>query len=176
MTIQYRDHASPFGPLRLVAEGGCFTGLQLPYRRRQGSLLPQGPAEPGWLLKPDLLPTVVAQLDAYFAGDLRDFRPEDFDLPLRLHGTAFQQEVWQALLRIPAGRTCSYGELARSIGKPAAVRAVGAANGANPVAIIVPCHRVIGADGSLHGYGGGLELKQQLLALEQGQFQGVMLT
>ena len=103
------------------------------------------------------------QLRAYFAGELRQF-----DLPLEPAGTPFQQRVWTELLRIPYGETRSYMEVARSIGAPAAVRAVGAANGANPLPIVVPCHRVIGAGGKLVGYGGGLPLKRRLLALERG--------
>lgn len=103
------------------------------------------------------------QLQAYFAGELRQF-----DLPLEPEGTPFQQRVWKQLLTIPYGETRSYMEIARQIGAPAAVRAVGAANGANPLPIVVPCHRVIGASGKLVGYGGGLPLKQRLLALERG--------
>jgi methylated-DNA-[protein]-cysteine S-methyltransferase len=103
------------------------------------------------------------QLRAYFAGELRRF-----ELPVDLAGTPFQQSVWRELLKIPYGETRSYGQLARGLGAPAAVRAVGAANGANPVPIVVPCHRVIGASGKLVGYGGGLPLKRRLLALERG--------
>jgi methylated-DNA-[protein]-cysteine S-methyltransferase len=102
-------------------------------------------------------------LRAYFAGDLRQF-----DLPLEPEGTPFQQRVWKELLKIPYGETRSYMEIAQHIGAPAAVRAVGAANGANPLPIVVPCHRVIGASGKLVGYGGGLNLKRRLLALERG--------
>jgi len=101
------------------------------------------------------------QLDAYFAGER-----EDFDLPLALHGTDFQMRVWEQLTRIPYGETISYSQLASRLGDPKLVRAVGLANGRNPVSIIVPCHRVIGADGSLVGYGGGLERKQWLLEHE----------
>jgi len=100
-------------------------------------------------------------LQRYFAGTLMSF-----DLPLDLLGTPFQRSVWQALLRIPAGRTCSYGELAHAIGKPAAARAVGAAVGRNPVSLVVPCHRVLGAGGALTGYAGGVERKRALLELE----------
>jgi len=110
-----------------------------------------------------LLRETERQLRAYFAGRLRAF-----DLPLEPLGTDFQQRVWHELLDIPYGETRSYGEIARRIGAPAAVRAVGAANGANPLPIVVPCHRVIGAGGKLVGYGGGLPLKRRLLALEQG--------
>jgi methylated-DNA-[protein]-cysteine S-methyltransferase len=104
---------------------------------------------------------VMRQLEAYFAGERLEF-----DLPLAPEGTEFQRRVWKALAEIPYGETRSYGELARSIGKPAAVRAVGAANGRNPIGIIVPCHRVIGSSGKLVGYGGGLPMKQMLLDLE----------
>ena len=110
-----------------------------------------------------LLAEAVRQLRAYFAGQLRHF-----ELPLDLSGTEFQRRVWQELTRIPYGETRTYQEMARAIGSPRAVRAVGAANGANPVAIVVPCHRVIGASGKLVGYGGGLPLKRRLLALERG--------
>jgi methylated-DNA-[protein]-cysteine S-methyltransferase len=103
------------------------------------------------------------QLDAYFAGKLRGF-----DLPLAPQGTEFQQRVWAALLKIPYGATRSYGQQAAAIGSPKAVRAVGLANGRNPIAIIIPCHRVIGANGSLTGYGGGMARKRLLLDLEQG--------
>ena len=118
--------------------------------------------------RPDVTSNVVCaeaviQLAEYFEGTR-----EDFDLPLELTGTEFQQQVWQELRSIPFGQTVSYGDLARSIGKPSAVRAVGSANGDNPVSIIVPCHRVIGSDGGLTGYGGGLERKQWLLKHEGG--------
>jgi methylated-DNA-[protein]-cysteine S-methyltransferase len=111
-----------------------------------------------------LLVEVARQLMAYFAGRLIDF-----DVPLRLHGTTFQRRVWAALADIPYGETVSYGELAALIGQPTAARAVGLANGRNPVAVIVPCHRVIGSTGSLVGYGGGLDRKRYLLRLERGR-------
>ena len=117
--------------------------------------------EPEWAESRAPFKEAVRQLDAYFAGRLRQF-----DLPLATGGTAFQQRVWRALRDIPYGETVSYGELARHIERPAAVRAVGAANGQNPISIVIPCHRVIGADGSLTGYGGGLERKRHLLDLE----------
>ena len=104
------------------------------------------------------------QLDAYFAGRLKLF-----DLPLAPRGTDFQRRVWRALTQIPYGRTMSYGAIAKNIGEPVAARAVGAANGANPICIIIPCHRVIGADGSLTGFGGGLDRKKFLLGLERGE-------
>ncbi len=105
---------------------------------------------------------VIRQLNAYFRGDLKTF-----DLPLAPEGTSFQQTVWRELLKIPYAATASYAEIAHRIGKPKATRAVGAANGRNPLPIIVPCHRVIGSDGRLTGYGGGLSIKEYLLALER---------
>jgi methylated-DNA-[protein]-cysteine S-methyltransferase len=108
------------------------------------------------------LPGVTAALDRYFAGEIGVLDT----IPVELNGTPFQKKAWQALRRIPAGSTISYAELAKRIGEPAAVRAVGSANGANPVAVIVPCHRVIGSNGTLTGYGGGLDRKQWLLAHE----------
>jgi len=122
------------------------------------------PDTTGWQPAPDhpVLREAAVQLHDYFAG-----RRRAFDLPLDLsHGTAFQQSVWQALRAIPTGKTTSYGALSASVGKPAAVRAVGAAVGRNPISVIVPCHRVLGADGSLTGYAGGLDRKTALLTLE----------
>ena len=107
------------------------------------------------------LKEAAQQLDAYWSGELFDF-----DLPLAPKGTPFQQKVWRALRKIPYGTTATYGEIARKIGSPTASRAVGAANGRNPIAIVVPCHRVIGANGTLTGYAGGLDMKRQLLAHE----------
>ena len=115
----------------------------------------------GWIESAEKTAAVARQLQEYFAGDRRQF-----ELPLDLHGTDFQKRCWQELLRIPYGETRSYADIARAIGNPLAVRAVGLANGQNPIAIIVPCHRVIGSDGSLTGYGGGLEIKRKLLKLE----------
>ncbi len=149
ITLAYEG---PFGTLHLVADGDELVALSLPDRPA-----PDGP--PG---KSAVLARTARQLDEYFAGKRREF-----DLPLAPEGTAFQQRVWRELLKIPYGETWSYGELARAIGRPAAARAVGAANGKNPIAIIVPCHRVIGADGSLTGYGGGMPTKQWLLAHER---------
>jgi len=154
-TLYFDTLPSPLGVLTLVADAQghlreiCFEHEQRPR------------ADDHW--KRDAAPLAAArrQLTEYFAGTRREF-----NLPLRPQGTDFQQAVWQALLRIPFGEVASYGELARRIGKPTAMRAVGAANGRNPIPIIVPCHRVIGADGSLTGYSGGLWIKQKLLALE----------
>ena len=128
------------------------------------------PDAAGWGDDPTAFDDVVEQLDAYFAGEL-----EDFDVDLELVGTEFQRTVWQGLRDIPYGETWSYGQLALHIGRPSAVRAVGLANGRNPIAIIVPCHRVIGADGSMTGYGGGIERKVALLRLERAvEQQGVL--
>ena len=124
------------------------------------------PASPDPLWKQDrgAFGDVIAQLEAYFAGKL-----EEFDVPLAPEGTPFQQKVWKNLCEIPFGETISYGELARRIGNPNASRAVGLANGTNPIPIIIPCHRVIGSNGKLTGYGGGLPIKEKLLALERRQ-------
>jgi methylated-DNA-[protein]-cysteine S-methyltransferase len=142
---------SPFGVLRLFADGDELCGLHLP-----NSEEPDAPEKATPVLR-----ETAKQLAEYFAG-----KRLDFDLPLAPRGTGFQERVWRALTRIPFGVTWSYGELARAIGRPSASRAVGAANGANPIAIIVPCHRVIGANGTLTGYGGGLPTKRWLLAHE----------
>jgi methylated-DNA-[protein]-cysteine S-methyltransferase len=119
--------------------------------------------DPRWRRRDESFADVRHQLREYFDGDRRMF-----DIPLQMSGNAFELRVWDALLEIPYGETVSYGQLARSIGQPGAARAVGLANGRNPVAVIVPCHRVIGADGSLTGFGGGLQRKQLLLDLEGG--------
>lgn len=151
---------SPIGPLTLIAHDGRLAGVLMeitrydPGKQERGEAVAAG-AEP-------VLDAAAAQLDAYFAGELTAF-----GLPLALDGTAFQRTVWAALQDIPYGETISYGEMARRIGQPSASRAVGLANGRNPVSIVVPCHRVIGADGSLTGYGGGMERKRFLLGLEQ---------
>lgn len=123
-----------------------------------------GHQEASWVV--DSLPfrDAIEQLTAYFAGELTAF-----NLTLAPEGTAFQQSVWRALLTIPYGETTTYGAIARQIGRPAAIRAVGAANGANPIPIVIPCHRVIGSDGKLTGFGGGLPTKERLLRLESRQ-------
>ena len=149
---------SPIGPLTIVAEGGKLIALYMDaqqHRPVDDSLGAVGDpsAEP--------FAAAVQQLAAYFAGELTSF-----DLPIAPTGTDFQRSVWTALQSIPYGQTWSYAQLADKIGKPAAVRAVGLANGRNPVAIVIPCHRVIGSDGSLTGYGGGLDRKRFLLDLE----------
>ncbi len=119
---------------------------------------------PAWTLGGPPLREPVRQLHAFFGGELRDF-----DLPLKPRGTAFQQRVWELLRGIPFGETISYGELARRAGNPAASRAVGLANGSNPISIVIPCHRVIGSNGKLTGYGGGLENKRWLIDFERSQ-------
>ena len=149
---------SPVGPLVLAGRDGALTNL----RMHDQSYPP--PNQHEWADDPGAFGDAVEQLDAYFAGELTTF-----DVDLCLEGTAFQRSVWHALLDIPYGETRSYGELARTVGRPGAARAVGLANGHNPIGIIVPCHRVIGANGSLTGYGGGLDRKRALLALEKGR-------
>lgn len=143
---------SPVGDLTLTEENGALTGLYF------GRLSLEG--EEGLTA---LLERTSRQLEEYFAG-----KRKQFDLPLSLRGTEFQRQVWAALRDIPYGETRSYGQIAQAVGRPKAVRAVGMANHRNPISIIVPCHRVVGADGSLTGYGGGLENKKFLLALERG--------
>ena len=148
---------SPIGRLLLVSDGEALIGL---YMDTPGSPMPD---TEGWREDASAhpLPAALLQLGEYFAGKRRQF-----DLPLRLEGTDFQKQVWNGLLDIGYGETLSYGELAQRIGNPKASRAVGLANGSNPISILVPCHRVIGADGSLTGYGGGLERKRWLLSHE----------
>jgi len=152
---------SPLGTIIIAATARGLAGLWFEGQRH---LPPELVDPPVWPSDPDhpILKEVMQQLTAYFAG-----QRSGFDVPLDLaHGTAFQQSVWQALLAIPQGGTASYSEVGRRIGKPAAVRAVGAAVGRNPVSIIVPCHRVMGANGALTGYAGGLDRKTALLQLE----------
>jgi len=160
--IPARTHvtiASPLGPLTLAADGGALAGLYLEVRWHPPSEAQLGmPGDPA----DEPFAAAAEQLAAYFAGRLTRF-----SLPLRPGGTAFQRQVWTALQDIPYGQTVTYGQLAARLGRPAASRAVGLANGRNPVSIVVPCHRVIGADGSLTGYGGGLDAKRFLLDLEQ---------
>lgn len=146
---------SPIDPLTLVSDGSALTALLF---ERDG----RAPVQTG---KMDaVLKETVKQLDQYFAGTRTNF-----DLPLNPAGTEFQKRVWMALRAIPYGQSVAYRDIAEQIGNPKAVRAVGGANGCNPIAIIVPCHRVIGANGSLTGFGGGLDRKRYLLALERGE-------
>jgi len=154
-TTHYTTMASPLGELQLVAGPRGLTRIVFPDDRQP--VYPQA----HWKPADRVVRTAERQLTEYFAGDR-----EEFDLPLDPNGTPFQMRVWRALLQIPYGETVSYGELARRIGRPKAQRAVGAANGSNPLPIIVPCHRVIGSNGSLTGYGGGLDIKRHLLDIE----------
>ncbi len=168
-----RSHAvvdSPVGPITLLATDDKLTGLYLSEQRYPPAADQFGAQQFGaqqfgaqQFGAPDDSPfaAAAAQLSEYFAGRLTSF-----DLPVTMTGTAFQRLVWSALRDIPYGTTVSYGELAAAIGRPSAARAVGLANGRNPISIIVPCHRVVGSDGSLTGYGGGLERKRYLLGLE----------
>ncbi|QXJ23064.1 methylated-DNA--[protein]-cysteine S-methyltransferase [Actinomadura graeca] len=150
---------SPVGPLTVVVTDGGLSGLYMDQQRHR-------PAEESFGARTETqepFKAVAEQLGAYFAGDLTEF-----DLPLNMRGTPFQQRVWAALQEIPYGQTTTYGELAVEIGKPSASRAVGLANGKNPISVIVPCHRVVGSTGLLTGYGGGLARKRQLLDFERG--------
>jgi methylated-DNA-[protein]-cysteine S-methyltransferase len=149
-TTLYDRIGSPLGDLLMAGDGDALTGLHM-----------DGARGAGWRRDPAAFRGAADQLRAYFAGDLREF-----ELEVAPRGTSFQQQVWVALREIPYGRTISYSELAAAVGRPGAARAVGAANGRNPIAIVIPCHRVIGAAGGLTGYGGGLERKRLLLDLE----------
>jgi methylated-DNA-[protein]-cysteine S-methyltransferase len=147
---------SPLGDLLVARDEDGLTALYLPTGKNATS------PNPTWTRDDTAFEDVRTQLTEYFAGER-----QEFDLPLHPTGTVFQQQVWMALREIPYGRTASYGQTAEAIGRPTGSRAVGMANGRNPISIIVPCHRVIGANGSMTGYGGGLEAKIWLLAHEQ---------
>lgn len=149
-------YKSPIGTLTLVSDGKAITYLAFENNKYPTPKYSRGDDV--------ILRKACKELDDYFAGKLKAFT-----VPVRPEGTAFQKQAWAALQKIPYGVTRSYGDQARAIGKPKAVRAIGAANGRNPIPIIIPCHRVIGADGSLTGFGGGMPTKQFLLELEQGQ-------
>jgi methylated-DNA-[protein]-cysteine S-methyltransferase len=153
--IRYRMVESPIGPLTLAGSDHALTHLLMADHAH-------APDRAGWRRDDTAFSAAAVQLDAYFAGDRTEF-----DLDLELGGTDFQRRVWSALLTIPYGQTRSYGQIADQIGAPSASRAVGLANGRNPISIIVPCHRVIGSNGSLTGYGGGLDRKRALLDLEK---------
>jgi len=153
--MHHRTIDSPLGPLLLVGHDDGLT--RIVFQSGAGRIQP----DPQWQADRSLLDDAAQQLTQYFDGTRRQF-----SLALQPNGTPFQQQVWQALLQIPHGQTISYGELAQRIGRPTAARAVGAANGANRLPIVVPCHRVIGASGRLTGYYGGIDLKRGLLALE----------
>lgn len=156
-------YQSPVGAIQLVSEGDALAGVYWP----QHKPAPRLPS-----LEKTLTPVLaeaMRQLDRYFKSALKTF-----DLPLAPHGTPFQLEVWRALQAIPFGETTSYGALAKTLGQPTAMRAVAGANARNPLSIFVPCHRVIAADGSVHGYAGGLEVKRFLLRLETARFSDVV--
>lgn len=154
---------SPIGLLQLTAEDGALTRVFMDAQRYA-----PGPAQSqAWRDDRSALAGVTEQLVAYFAGELIEF-----DVALRPAGTGFQRAVWAALQAVPYGETCSYGAIATQVGSPSASRAVGQANGRNPIAVIIPCHRVIGSSGSLTGYGGGLDRKQWLLAHERKVLEG----
>jgi methylated-DNA-[protein]-cysteine S-methyltransferase len=148
----FSEYDSPVGPLLLSGDEDALTGLMF----RRGRHIPEG-----WVGDDERFSAERAQLDEYFAGERTAF-----DFPMRLDGAQFDRRVWRALAEIPYGTTATYGEIAERIGAPGRARAVGAANGRNPIAIVVPCHRVIGAGGKLTGYGGGLDRKRELLVLE----------
>jgi methylated-DNA-[protein]-cysteine S-methyltransferase len=153
----YYNIESPIGPLLLTSDGQSLTGLYMGAPSKRPHMGGDWIEDP----KGGALPAAVQQLQEYFAG-----MRKTFDLPLNLQGTEFQKRVWTQLTKIPFGQTWSYGQLAQTLGNPNGSRAVGLANGRNPIAVIVPCHRVIGADGSLTGFGGGIPRKQWLLAHE----------
>lgn len=155
MATLYSVLESPIGELLLTGDGASLSGIWMQSQRHDWPRLRSGRRDDA------AFAATRAQLAAYFAGERTTF-----ELPLAAHGTPFQHRVWDALCAIPYGATTSYGELARRIGQSGAARAVGLANGSNPLPIVVPCHRVIGADGSLTGFGGGLERKRWLLAHE----------
>lgn len=155
--MQYCETSTPIGRLLLAGDEGGLRRVSFPNRPVSAEITE------GWERTDEPFREAIAQLEAYF-----DRRLRRFDLALAPEGTPFERDVWSALLEIPYGETVSYSELARRIGRPAASRAVGAANGKNPIPIIVPCHRVIGANGSLTGFGGGLGIKRRLLDLEAG--------
>jgi len=156
-----RIESSPVGPLLLAATEKGLRCLQFD----RGKLPTAGKNE-HWIESSEHLRLYIEQIEAYFSGKLHEFTCK-----LDLIGTQFQKDCWEALLRIPYGKTCSYADIAREIGRPNAFRAVGQANHDNPVAIIVPCHRVVGANGTLTGYGGGLSTKEKLLRLEGAAFR-----
>ena len=157
-SIYYTSYESPVGPLLLAGDSDALRLVSFESSKHAA------PPQADWRQDKTPFAEVIRQLQAYFRGELRKF-----DVPLALEGTEFQLNVWNALRGIPYGETISYLQLAERIGKPKAVRAVGLANGSNPIPIIVPCHRVIGSDGSLTGFGGGLSTKKKLLDLESKQ-------
>jgi len=158
--MNYTELESPIGPLLLAADDSGLREIRFVNGRDKAR------PDPSWRRHDAPLAETIRQLRAYFAREL-----ETFDLPLAPAGTEFQRKVWQRLCDIPYGETISYGDLAGRIGNPKASRAVGLANGSNPIPIVIPCHRVIGSNGKLTGYGGGLPIKEKLLALERKQLR-----
>lgn len=156
-TTCYTMIDSPLGSLVAQGDGTFLTGLYLPKHKGWDGI------DAAWVRSDEVFSAVRTELAEYFAGARREF-----DVPLRSEGTPFQKQVWRELQRIPFGTTITYSELARRIGQPTASRAVGSANSRNPISILVPCHRVVGADGKLTGYAGGVEQKQWLLTFERG--------
>jgi methylated-DNA-[protein]-cysteine S-methyltransferase len=159
-TTRYTYVSSPLGKLLLTTNGAALTRLCFPCHQDDHTL------GAGWRRDDEWFEDVRRQLREYFAGEL-----DTFDVKLDMAGTPFERRVWGELCKIPYGTTASYGQIAKRIGQATACRAVGLANGRNPIPIIVPCHRVIGSDGSLTGYGGGLDTKRWLLALERVELQ-----
>jgi methylated-DNA-[protein]-cysteine S-methyltransferase len=157
-TIYFTSFESPVGSLRLAGDGKSLRQVSFASSKRSA------PPRSDWKQNRAAFTEVIRQLQAYFRGELKEF-----DVPLVMEGTDFQLRVWNTLRTIPYGETITYAQLAARIGNPKAVRAVGLANGSNPIPIIVPCHRVIGSDGSLTGFGGGLTTKRKLLDLENKQ-------
>lgn len=155
--VRRHYHQTDIGLIEIVENGEAVTGLF--FNKTNPQLLP---CEENALTR-----QAIRELDEYFAGERRIFT-----LPIQPYGTEFQKKVWRALCDIPYGETRSYGQIARAVGNPKACRAVGMANNHNPISIVIPCHRVIGADGSLTGYGGGLKIKEKLLELERNHIQG----
>jgi methylated-DNA-[protein]-cysteine S-methyltransferase len=158
--VRYTRVESPLGQLILLGDEAGLRKIYFENGRDRVRL------DSSWKEDHNFFKVAISQLRSYFAGKLKEF-----DLPLAPEGTSFQLAVWEHLCEIPYGTTTSYGELARLVGNPKASRAVGLANGSNPIPIVIPCHRVIGSNGKLTGYGGGLPIKEKLLALELGQLR-----
>jgi methylated-DNA-[protein]-cysteine S-methyltransferase len=158
VTVRYKIIESPVGPLRIAVSERGLRSLAFAHQERGAQL------DPAWTHEPGLEDEIEEELRAYFAGELRKFQRR-----LDPEGTDFQKRVWTELQAIPYGETTSYGAIAQTLGQPGGARAVGAANGMNPIAIVVPCHRVIGKSGKMTGFAGGITIKRQLLDLEQAQ-------
>ena len=157
MTAFYAFYESPLGQILLTATGTALTGLHFVGEKYYPGIASEWQRDTNVIA----IKSAITQLDEYFSG-----KRKSFDLPLEPEGTEFQRQVWNALTKLRFGETATYAQLAQRIGNPKAVRAVGAANGRNPISIVIPCHRVVGADGSLTGYAGGLARKEALLRME----------